>query len=64
MAQINQMLNADRINTPLVVHGGTGLPDDYVKDFWKPAEQSSMSPLNKHALIDATYDYISTKRDE
>ncbi|MBU4225443.1 MAG: class II fructose-bisphosphate aldolase, partial [Chloroflexi bacterium] len=31
MAQINQLLNCNGIETPLVVHGGTGLPEDYIK---------------------------------
>ncbi|HND48698.1 MAG TPA: class II fructose-bisphosphate aldolase, partial [Anaerolineales bacterium] len=30
MATIHKMLNSNGIKTPLVVHGGTGLPDDYV----------------------------------
>ena len=30
MAVINKMLNGNGIKTPLVVHGGTGLPDDYI----------------------------------
>ncbi len=65
MAQINQMLNADRINTPLVVHGGTGLPDDYVKRLLEAGgAKFNVSTELKHALIDATYDYISAKRDE
>src|SRR5512140_1632286 len=31
LATINKMLNGDGIKTPVVVHGGTGLPEDYIK---------------------------------
>ncbi|MFA5612557.1 MAG: class II fructose-bisphosphate aldolase [Anaerolineaceae bacterium] len=65
MAKINQMLNADRVNTPLVVHGGTGLPDDYVKLLLEAGgAKFNVSTELKYTLIDTTYDYISAKRDE
>src|SRR4030043_1017132 len=31
LGQINQLLNGGGVKTPLVVHGGTGLPEDYIK---------------------------------
>ena len=32
MATINKMLNGNGVKTPLVVHGGTGLPEDYITE--------------------------------
>lgn len=65
MAKINQMLNADRINTPLVVHGGTGLSDEYVKRLLEAGgAKFNVSTELKHTLIDSTYKYISDKREE
>lgn len=65
MAKINQMLNADRINTPLVVHGGTGLSDEYVKRLLEAGgAKFNVSTELKHTLIDSTYNYISDKREE
>ena len=31
MATINKMLNGNGVKCPVVVHGGTGLPDDYIE---------------------------------
>lgn len=65
MAKINQMMNADRINTPLVVHGGTGLSEEYVKRLLEAGgAKFNVSTELKYTLIDATYNYISAKRDE
>jgi fructose/tagatose bisphosphate aldolase len=65
MAQINQMLNADRINTPLVVHGGTGLSEEYVKRLLEAGgAKFNVSTELKYTLIDATFNYISAKREE
>ncbi len=65
LGTINQMLNGQGIRTPLVVHGGTGLPEDYiVKLLANGGAKFNVSTELKHTLIDATYDYISAKRDE
>lgn len=65
MATINKMLNADRITTPLVVHGGTGLPDDYVKQLLEAGgAKFNVSTELKHTLIDATRDYIAANPDQ
>lgn len=65
MGKINQMLNGDRIRTPLVVHGGTGLPEDYiVKLIEMGGAKFNVSTELKHTLIDTTYEYIHAKRDE
>lgn len=65
MATINKMLNADRINTPLVVHGGTGLPEDYVKRLLEAGgAKFNVSTELKHTLIDTTWNYINANRDQ
>ena len=65
LGQINQMLNGGGIKTPLVVHGGTGLPEDYIKRLLEMGgAKFNVSTELKHTLIDTTYAYISEKRDE
>ena len=65
LGAIHQMLNGDEIRTPLVVHGGTGLPEDYiVKLLANGGAKFNVSTELKHTLIDATYTYIDAKRDE
>lgn len=65
LGQINQMLNGDGVKTPLVVHGGTGLPEDYIKRLLEMGgAKFNVSTELKHVLIDTTYMYISAKRDE
>lgn len=65
LGAIHQMLNGDAIRTPLVVHGGTGLPEDYiVKLLANGGAKFNVSTELKHTLIDATYTYIDAKRDE
>jgi len=39
LGKINEMLNGKKIVTPLVVHGGTGLPEDYIKKLIAMAAQ-------------------------
>lgn len=63
--QIAQMLNGQEVCTPLVVHGGTGLPRDYVEKLVAlGGSKFNVSTELKHAMIDATHDYISAHRDE
>jgi ketose-bisphosphate aldolase len=65
LGAINRMLNGSGIKTPLVVHGGTGLPDDYIKRLLEMGgAKFNVSTELKHTLIDTTYAYISEKRDE
>jgi tagatose 1,6-diphosphate aldolase GatY/KbaY len=65
LGQINRMLNGGGIKTPLVVHGGTGLPEDYIKRLLEMGgAKFNVSTELKHTLIDTTYAYISEKRDE
>jgi fructose/tagatose bisphosphate aldolase len=48
-----------------VVHGGTGLPDDYIVRLIEVGgSKFNVSTELKHVLIDTTFDYISNKRDE
>lgn len=65
LGRINQMLNGKGIRTPLVVHGGTGLPEDYiVKLLANGGAKFNVSTELKHTLIDTTFEYVSAKRDE
>ena len=65
MAVIHKMLNGNGIKTPLVVHGGTGLPDDYVaKLLAAGGAKFNVSTELKHTLIDAKFEYLSAHRDE
>ena len=65
LGKINRLLNAGGVKTPLVVHGGTGLPEDYVKKLVEMGgAKFNVSTELKHTLIDATYGYISAHRDE
>ena len=63
--KINKLLNGKTIKTPLVVHGGTGLPEDYVKRLLESGgAKFNVSTELKYTLIDATFNYITAKRDE
>lgn len=63
--KIAQLLNGDRVRAPLVVHGGTGLPRDYVERLVElGGAKFNVSTELKRTLIDATYEYISAHRDE
>jgi ketose-bisphosphate aldolase len=65
MATIHKMLNGNGIKTPLVVHGGTGLPEDYVKRLVAAGgAKFNVSTELKHTLIDAEFEYITAHRDE
>ncbi len=65
LATIHKMLNSNGIKTPLVVHGGTGLPEDYIKKLLAAGgAKFNVSTELKHTLIDAKYDYICEHRDE
>jgi tagatose 1,6-diphosphate aldolase GatY/KbaY len=65
MAVIHKMLNSNGIKTPLVVHGGTGLPDDYVtKLLAAGGAKFNVSTELKHTLLDAKWEYLNAHRDE
>jgi len=63
--EIFQLINGQSIRTPLVVHGGSGLPRDYVLRLIDlGGSKFNVSTDLKHSLINATYDYISQNREE
>ncbi len=65
MATIHKMLNGNGVKTPLVVHGGTGLPDDYiVKLLEAGGAKFNVSTELKHTLINAKWEYLSAHREE
>ncbi|MEA2008754.1 MAG: class II fructose-bisphosphate aldolase [Chloroflexota bacterium] len=65
LGQIHEMLNGNGVKTPLVVHGGTGLSKEYaIKLVEMGGAKFNVSTELKHALIDATYGYISENREE
>ena len=62
---IAKLLEANKMDTPLVIHGGTGLPVDTVKRLIElGGSKFNVSTDLKHTWIDATYQYISANRDE
>jgi len=63
--KIQEIVNGRQINAPLIVHGGTGLKVDVVKRLVAlGGAKFNVSTDLKHALIDATHDYISSHRNE
>lgn len=65
LATIHKMLNGNGIKTPVVVHGGTGLPEDYIQKLLAAGgAKFNVSTELKHTLIDAKYEYITAHRDE
>jgi ketose-bisphosphate aldolase len=65
LGKINQLLNGKTIKTPLVVHGGTGLPEDYIKKLIEMGgAKFNVSTELKRTMIDAEYEYINTHREE
>jgi ketose-bisphosphate aldolase len=65
LAQINQILNGGGVKTPLVVHGGTGLPEDTIRHLIHAGgAKFNVSTEFKRTLIDAQFEYIAAHRDE
>ncbi len=65
LGKINKMLNGNGVKVPLVVHGGTGLPEDYITRLLEMGgAKFNVSTELKHCLIDTTFEYISKNRDE
>jgi tagatose 1,6-diphosphate aldolase GatY/KbaY len=63
--KIQKIVNGERINAPLIVHGGTGLKPEVVRRLVTlGGAKFNVSTDLKHALIDATYDYIASHRNE
>ncbi len=65
LAQIAALINGKGAKIPLVIHGGTGLQPDVVKKLVSlGGSKFNVSTDLKHCLIDTTYDYISSHREE
>jgi tagatose 1,6-diphosphate aldolase GatY/KbaY len=65
MEKIFKLINGKGVKTPLVVHGGTGLQPDVVKRLVSlGGSKFNVSTDLKHVLIDATYAYIASHREE
>jgi tagatose 1,6-diphosphate aldolase GatY/KbaY len=65
LEEIHRMLNGKQVRVPLVVHGGTGLPPDYIDRLIAVGgSKFNVSTELKYTLIDSTYDYITQHRDE
>lgn len=65
LAEINRLLNGSGVRVPLVVHGGTGLPEDYIKRLIEAGgAKFNVSTELKHAMIDAQFEYLSANRQE
>lgn len=65
LEKIHRMLNGNGVRVPLVVHGGTGLPPDYVARLIElGGSKFNVSTELKYTLIDTTFDYIQAKRQE
>lgn len=65
LGKINQLINGKAIKTPLVVHGGTGLPEDYIKKLIEMGgAKLNVSTELKRTLIDAQFTYLAAHREE
>jgi ketose-bisphosphate aldolase len=65
LGKINEMLNGKKIVTPLVVHGGTGLPEDYIRKLIEMGgAKVNVSTELKRTMLDAEFEYISAHREE
>jgi ketose-bisphosphate aldolase len=65
LEKIASLINGQEIRVPLVIHGGTGLKPDVVKNLIAlGGSKFNVSTDLKHTLIDTTFDYISENRDQ
>ncbi len=65
LAQINRMLNSNGARIPLVVHGGTSLPEEYVRRLIEAGgAKFNVSTELKRTMLDAAYDYMDSNRQE
>ena len=65
LEKIANLINGKEIRVPLVIHGGTGLKPDVARKLVSlGGSKFNVSTDLKHTLIDTTYDYISTNRDQ
>jgi len=65
LEEVHRLLNGKGVRVPLVVHGGTGLPPDYIERLIAVGgSKFNVSTELKYTLIDSTYDYITQNRQE
>jgi len=65
LEKVYQLLNGERVRVPLVVHGGTGLPPEYVERLIAMGgSKFNVSTELKYTLIDTTREYIQAHREE
>jgi ketose-bisphosphate aldolase len=65
LEKVYQLLNGKTVRVPLVVHGGTGLPPEYVERLIAMGgSKFNVSTELKYTLIDTTSEYIQAHREE
>lgn len=65
LQKINEIINGSEARTPLVIHGGTGLPIDVTKRLVSlGGAKFNVSTELKHCLIDSTYEYLSNHKSD
>ncbi len=65
LATIYKMLNGEKSQIPLVIHGGTGLEENTVKKLIKEGgAKYNISTDMKYVLIDSVAKYINSNREE
>jgi tagatose 1,6-diphosphate aldolase GatY/KbaY len=65
LGKVFKLVNGKGIRTPLIVHGGTGLPEPTVKRLIEMGgSKFNVSTELKYTLIDTTYNYINEHRKE
>lgn len=65
LEKVYQLLNGKTVRVPLVVHGGTGLPPEYVERLIAMGgSKFNVSTELKYTLIDTTKDYLQAHSDE
>jgi tagatose 1,6-diphosphate aldolase GatY/KbaY len=65
LEKVYQLLNGKTVRVPLVVHGGTGLPPEYVERLIAMGgSKFNVSTELKYTLIDTTRDYLQAHGDE
>lgn len=65
LTRVQELVNTGSIRTPLVIHGGTGLKPDIVRQLVsRGGAKFNVSTELKYLLIDATRSYIAAHPDE
>jgi len=65
LEKVYQLLNGKTVRVPLVVHGGTGLPPEYVERLIAMGgSKFNVSTELKYTLIDTTREYIQAHPEE